>query len=171
MKRDIEMDISKMCVEIVNKIIDLCDYDEKGNEQSVKFQTDFGNQSITVFINDIHSHIGAPECSRNELIKLLYTLLCKNTKLSWVPNKRDKIDMELGNIIFGNSRGEYRVERGKFEDIWWVLCKKLGTGSGGVDYKNEIFRLFPYYWGECTCGKAEKWEVCLETWQDAGVLF
>lgn len=64
--------------------------------------------------------------------------------------------MELGNLLFGNSRGEYSVERGDIEDIFWNYFKDVcdyhcyfnnsNTDRGG--YENEVFRIDPYYWGD-----------------------
>jgi len=45
------------------------------------------------------------------------------------------------------------------------LCKKLKLESGfglggqygyGVDYKNEVFEMRPYYWGDCSCNQVEE---------------
>jgi hypothetical protein len=68
--------------------------------------------------------------------------------------------MELGNLIFGNSRGEYPLERGVgFEEelyrLFDVIAKSQGRQSGdsyGEEYENDVFSVFPYYWGDCTCG-------------------
>lgn len=83
--------------------------------------------------------------------------------------------MELGNMIFGNSRGEACVPRdSSFEGPWQELCEELkisGYGhpedgcplptndSGYID--TPIFAVRPYDWdAECDCGadgKMEKW--------------
>jgi len=56
--------------------------------------------------------------------------------------------MELGNLIFGNSRGEYPFPRGEgYEEIFYNLVK-----IAGEKYENETFMIFPYYWGDCSCG-------------------
>ena len=67
--------------------------------------------------------------------------------------------MELGNFIFGNSRGEYPIERGVgFEE---ELIKLFGAYASdrdnswreyGIEFENDVFSVFPYYWGDCTCG-------------------
>lgn len=75
--------------------------------------------------------------------------------------------MELGNLIFGNSRGEYPIERHVgFED---ELCRLFDAYAPdcdnswyGVEFENNIFSVFPYYDGDCTCGYDEKyyqWEA------------
>lgn len=65
--------------------------------------------------------------------------------------------MELGNAIFGNSRGEYEVPRKEFEDIFFPLLKKTGLDDHGYSeegwnknyatFENDIFLIRPYYWG------------------------
>lgn len=71
--------------------------------------------------------------------------------------------MELGNIVFGNSRGEYPVPR---TDEWYRPLVRLFEAIDpdrdnswreyGVEFENEVFSVMPYYWGDCTCGFVEK---------------
>ena len=65
--------------------------------------------------------------------------------------------MELGNAIFGNSRGEYEVPRKEFEDILIPFMEEIGVGTRGYDgdydetnatFNNEVFTIRPYYWGD-----------------------
>ncbi len=58
--------------------------------------------------------------------------------------------MELGNMIFGNSRGEYEVDRG-WQDIFITLLDELKMDYHGEEYENDTFAVFPYYWGDCEC--------------------
>jgi len=62
--------------------------------------------------------------------------------------------MELGNAVFGNSRGTYPVPREEFEPemfrLFAVLCPENGVYA--TDFENDIFSTFPYWWGDCTCG-------------------
>ena len=66
--------------------------------------------------------------------------------------------MELGNALFGNSRGKYPVNRAEWQGLFWGgLLHPLGlTGYGycedGSTINTDVFEIFPYYWGECTCG-------------------
>lgn len=67
--------------------------------------------------------------------------------------------MELGNMIFGNSRGEYPIERGiGFEEEITRLFIEIdpkhdnGWREYGLDFENDTFFMMPYYWGDCTCG-------------------
>ena len=65
--------------------------------------------------------------------------------------------MELGNLLFGNSRGQYPIERHPMQEIFWEYfedafdyhCFVEGYDSnerGG--YENDIFLINPYYWGD-----------------------
>ena len=75
--------------------------------------------------------------------------------------------MELGNMVFGNSRGEYPVPRSdKWEDELFRLFESYAPERDnswreyGEEFENDIFSVFPYYWGDCTCGhddRVEQW--------------
>lgn len=68
--------------------------------------------------------------------------------------------MELGNLLFGHSRGEYNVDRDLDEcHEWTELLFATDSGyyghtdneikkndSGG--YENEVFAIRPYWWGD-----------------------
>lgn len=63
--------------------------------------------------------------------------------------------MELGNALFGHSHGKYLLKRGKgFEEILDSLLEVCATNNRtyGEVFENEVFAIFPYYWGDCTCG-------------------
>lgn len=62
--------------------------------------------------------------------------------------------MEIGNAVFGNSRGEYPVERGVYEQELYRLFDAMGSKSC-PEFENKVFSLFPYYCGDCTCGFAD----------------
>lgn len=63
--------------------------------------------------------------------------------------------IELGNLLFGNSRGNYAIEREEWQD---PFCKFLdNNGFDGYGYKedsdercfeNDTFIIRPYYWGD-----------------------
>lgn len=69
--------------------------------------------------------------------------------------------MELGNMLFGNSRGTYAVER---EDAMWAQLKRLADALECDTYfspgfENDVFAVRPYCWGDCDCGYEDKeWE-------------
>ena len=84
--------------------------------------------------------------------------------------------MELGNIIFGNSRGKYPIERGVgFEQELSRLFDSYAPDRDnswreyGEEFENEIFTVREYYWGDCTCGfdnldiKTKHSEDCYQT--------
>jgi len=74
--------------------------------------------------------------------------------------------MELGNLLFGNSRGENPVPR---EDSWencFSTLLKLIDGPNyngyGTEFVCEAFEIHRYYCGDCTCGFEEA-EIAWET--------
>lgn len=66
--------------------------------------------------------------------------------------------MELGNAIFGNSRGRHPVDR-DMQSEWCDLMEACGFDSYGHHdqsddrciFENAVFRVQPYYWGDCEC--------------------
>jgi hypothetical protein len=61
--------------------------------------------------------------------------------------------MELGNMVWGNSRGSFELERGNgFEEEFQRLQDRLKMDYHCEEFENNTFWIFPYYWGECTCG-------------------
>jgi hypothetical protein len=59
--------------------------------------------------------------------------------------------MELGNLIFGHSQGEYEVSR-KYESLFETLAEALGFTNYFGDFECELFETHAYWWGDCTCG-------------------
>jgi hypothetical protein len=62
--------------------------------------------------------------------------------------------MELGNSLFGHSRGKYPLSRGKgFEEVLDRIFEVCAPNNRmyGETFENEVFAIFPYYWGDCTC--------------------
>ena len=64
-------------------------------------------------------------------------------------------NMELGNLIFGNSRGLYQVvPRNEYQDVFCNFLYNNGWdghaifGDGAQEYENDTFLIRPYYWGE-----------------------
>lgn len=71
--------------------------------------------------------------------------------------------MELGNMMFGHSRGQFPVVRGAgYEDQLDRLFTVIDPDYWrDVTFENETFAVRPYYWGDCTCGYEEKeWAWC-----------
>lgn len=72
-------------------------------------------------------------------------------------------EMELGNMVFGNSRGEYPLGRGVgFEEELFRLFDAYAPKRDnswreyGEEFENDTFAIMPYYWGDCECGYDEK---------------
>ena len=72
------------------------------------------------------------------------------------PAKKAEVsDMELGNLLFGHSRGEFVFPQNFMKDksVWEALLKKAGLdfyGSSDDDsefFENDVFIIRPYYWG------------------------
>lgn len=74
--------------------------------------------------------------------------------------------MELGNELFGNSRGEWPIPRhAGYEAPISMLIQEMGGDGGGYgsEFENSTFSMFPYYWGECSCG----YEEAERLWSDS----
>lgn len=64
-------------------------------------------------------------------------------------------DIEIGNLVFGNSRGEYVVPRGVWQDVFCNFLERNDFSDygfynkGDEDYfENDTFIIRPYYWGD-----------------------
>lgn len=69
--------------------------------------------------------------------------------------------MELGNMFFGHSHGEFPIDRDIFQEVFLkefadkIGCNAYGYFNNGEDYgyENDVFKVMPYDWdAECTCG-------------------
>lgn len=62
--------------------------------------------------------------------------------------------MELGNIVFGNSRGKYPIDREKYNELFHTFLRECSFDTYGYHeryketYDNSVFRIRPYYWGD-----------------------
>ena len=70
--------------------------------------------------------------------------------------------MELGNLAFGHSRGQYAIERHLYEDDFHDFLERIrfdGYGRPETDelakelgfdeeFENDVFVIRPYYWGD-----------------------
>lgn len=69
-------------------------------------------------------------------------------------NKADIENMELGNLLFGNSRGEYHIEpREEYQDAFadFLFANGFdgyGFKDGKREFENNKFIIRTYYWGE-----------------------
>lgn len=64
-------------------------------------------------------------------------------------------DIELGNLLFGNSRGKYAVERDEWQEPFVDFLHRNGFDMYGYYergsercFENNVFVVRPYYWGE-----------------------
>jgi hypothetical protein len=60
--------------------------------------------------------------------------------------------VELGNIFFGNARGNFEIERRTgWEEELERLFDKIDSNHGGygVNFENNIFRCQKYSWNDC----------------------
>ena len=69
-------------------------------------------------------------------------------------------NMELGNLIFGTSRGEYSIPRQEYQDVFIKFLNQINADEYGTPYwgpnydkrttlfNNDIFVIRPYYWGD-----------------------
>ncbi len=64
--------------------------------------------------------------------------------------------MELGNMAFGHSRGEFEVPRGdgyeeEIERLFAVICEPRKRNGYATPFENETFVIRSYWWGDCLC--------------------
>lgn len=67
-------------------------------------------------------------------------------------------DMELGNALFGNSRGQARLPReADWQQPFLELLTQCGLDrhcfgqDGARGFENDVFRIEPYFWDDCEC--------------------
>jgi hypothetical protein len=64
--------------------------------------------------------------------------------------------MEIGNLVFGHSRGEYSMDRdGDWESELAALFHRIDPNSEVPDFENDVFAVRRYWWGDCECGWEE----------------
>lgn len=71
--------------------------------------------------------------------------------------KKSNIEtIEIGNLIFGNSRGEYSIDRKIYEPMFYKFLEQNGFDRYGCYinppepqnyFENDTFSIMPYYWG------------------------
>ena len=76
--------------------------------------------------------------------------------------------MELGNAMFGHSRGTYPVDR---SNALLAQFERLAEATDQDTYfsdhvDNDTFSIRSYYWGDCTCGYEERWTAAEKAWSD-----
>ena len=85
--------------------------------------------------------------------------------------------MELGNLLFGNSRGAYPVDRDTCQDVFQAFLERNGFDGYGYKedndkavFENDMFLIRPYYWGDSYCSielTPEKFEEILHACEES----
>lgn len=86
-------------------------------------------------------------------------LIYKNIKLHSKYKKNQYKNIEVGNLLFGYSRGEYSVSR-ELEEYFIEQLSLLGFDAYGKPkkencFKNSIFEVHSYWWGDCNAPEAK----------------
>lgn len=85
-------------------------------------------------------------------------------------------DFELGNLMFGNSRGNYNFPDrelanneyweklfnymdNKYSDSDEFIYTERGNDLANPNFGEVLFTYMPYWWGDCTCGADDKNEI------------
>lgn len=72
------MTTADKCEAIVRKIVELC------NEgKPVGFEEDFGGNTLTIFVEKMHTHVGVPDGDFDLLVDNLYNSMHGGPGLSW----------------------------------------------------------------------------------------
>ena len=62
----------------------------------------------------------------------------------------DYSNIELGNLAYGHSRGEWPVPRtARYELPLDDLFEAMNGNRYGLEFSNDVFEMRPYWWGEC----------------------
>ena len=78
----------------------------------------------------------------------------KKAQVDFIPPQYK--DIELGNLLFGNSRGDKVFPRNGYEEVFYEFLEKNGFDSYAhytnndtfYNYSNMTFEIRPYYWGD-----------------------
>ena len=66
-------------IDIFREIVKICN-----EEKQVSFLKDWGGNTLTILIGDVHSHVGVPSGDEETLLRHLRNLLCEGQGLAWV---------------------------------------------------------------------------------------
>lgn len=82
-------------------------------------------------------------------------IIKKRAKIEW---RKQLETMEIGNLLWGHSRGRYPVDRDKFQYRFVELLKQIGYDNHGVELEegeegytgkiNSNFIVRPYCWDD-----------------------
>lgn len=59
--------------------------------------------------------------------------------------------MEIGNMVFGHSRGEVPIGQGEWQAKFMELMNVRKDVDWDHSFEKEVFLIRPYFWGECMC--------------------
>lgn len=62
----------------LRRIVALCNEGKR-----VSFEEDWGENTLTIFVDGAHSHVGSPGGTEEQLMRELHDLLCGGRGLSW----------------------------------------------------------------------------------------
>jgi len=82
-------DTKNQLISIFKKIVQVCN---SGTE--VKFESDFGDNTLTIIIGDSHTHVGVPDGSFDTLIESLHASLHGGPGLTWDNGYPDVLSKE-----------------------------------------------------------------------------
>lgn len=88
-------------------------------------------------------------------------------KRAQILQKGNMLNMELGNLLFGHSRGDFKVDRVLQDSSEWnrlislsdsdfygyTSIKDIENDGGG--YENGVFTIRPYWWGDDDAPQAQ----------------
>jgi hypothetical protein len=72
------MNTNDQALAIIRRITEMANAGEP-----VSFETDWGGNTLTVFVGNAHTHVGTPDGTEDQLVDQLYELLINGRGLSW----------------------------------------------------------------------------------------
>ena len=67
-----------LCLEVIREIT------RRANDgKKIVIESDWGGNTLTIWDETAHTHVGVPDGSEEILIRDLHSILCKNSGLSW----------------------------------------------------------------------------------------
>jgi hypothetical protein len=135
------MTTAEQCEAILRRIVELVNGQP---DRRVGFMPDWGGHSLTVCIDDAHSHVGDVQATWPELVTGLYRLLCEDTGLGFCAPGQQSSDQVSHVVAQPLSLGAYwrAVERSGRWYLWLVTA-------------NGFFLRAPVPAGRATLAEAE----------------
>lgn len=92
------MTTAEKCEEVLKKVLVLVNEDDN-RERRVAFEADWGGNSLTVYVDDAHSHCGDPHDSWETLVNNLYGLLCQGQGLGFCSSEVAVSNATVDDIV------------------------------------------------------------------------